>query len=275
MAAGAEGFLMLKGFTVPRSPRGTAALTPPPPWHYALDVLAVEFWSDPDVSAGVLPRGIELDARSGGRSAAIFADCQFTANGAEYLYPARYQSREFIVLLDATWQGSQIAWCPYAYTDNDAAIMMGWIQGYPKKLGAVRQTRTFAARSAASAPLARNSRFAGCLSAHGQPLAEARVILHEKVDRLAGLFDRPIVARRYFPRLGAGGHDKPAVDELVLCIMDNILIANGWIGSGELSFPEAYGEELDMLGPIKVGRGYRFTLSFSVSDNEILTDLVV
>src|ERR1700733_10710923 len=110
---------MLKGFTVPRSPLGAAALVPPPPWHYALDVLAVEFWSDPDLSAGVLPKDIELDARTAARCFAIFADFQFTANGAEYLDPARYQSREFIVLLDAIWQGSRIAWCPYAYTDND------------------------------------------------------------------------------------------------------------------------------------------------------------
>ena len=44
-------------------------------------------------------------------------------------------------------------------------------------------------------------------------------------------------------------HDKPVVDELVLCIMDNILgITDGWIGSAELVFPEAHGEELDMLG---------------------------
>ena len=48
---------------------------------------------------------------------------------------------------------------------------------------------------------------------------------------------------------------------------------NGWIGSAELIFPEVHGEELDMLGPIKVGRGYRFAFSFSVSSNEILADL--
>src|SRR6476660_3055832 len=41
---------MLKGFTAPRSPLGTAALVPSPPWHFAGDVLAVEFWNDPDVS---------------------------------------------------------------------------------------------------------------------------------------------------------------------------------------------------------------------------------
>jgi hypothetical protein len=37
---------MLKGFTVPRSPLGQAAIDPPPPWHYSSDVLAVEFWAD-------------------------------------------------------------------------------------------------------------------------------------------------------------------------------------------------------------------------------------
>src|SRR5580700_4921632 len=46
---------MLKGFTAPRSPLGAAALVPSPPWHFAGDVLAVEFWNDPDVSVHILP----------------------------------------------------------------------------------------------------------------------------------------------------------------------------------------------------------------------------
>jgi hypothetical protein len=41
----------------------------------------------------------------------------------------------------------------------------------------------------------------------------------------------------------------------------------------ELSFPEAYGEEVEVLGPLKVGRGYRFSFSYSVTDIEILADL--
>src|SRR5229473_1222907 len=85
---GGEDFRMLKGFTVPRSPLGAAALTPPPPWHYAGDALAVEFWNDPDVSADILPKGVELDARRGGHSVALFVDCQFTARNDEYLDPA-------------------------------------------------------------------------------------------------------------------------------------------------------------------------------------------
>jgi len=61
-------------------------------------------------------------------------------------------------------------------------------------------------------------------------------------------------------------HDKPAVDELVRCVSDHLLITNIWIGEGEVGFPEAYGEE-------KVGRGYRFSFSYSVTDIETLADL--
>jgi hypothetical protein len=112
---------MLKGFAVPRSPLGTTTLVPPPPWHFAGDVLAVEFWNDPDASVHALPAGIELDTKYPGHSVALFTDYQFTAQNDEYLDPARYQSRGFSVLLDAMWNGSRIAWCPYCYVDNDAA----------------------------------------------------------------------------------------------------------------------------------------------------------
>jgi len=151
--------------------------------------------------------------------------------------------------------------------------MRGWIQGYPRKFGTVHQTRTFATASAASAPLAHDSRFSACMSAHGRLLVQARVTLREKAECLVGLLDRRIVGRRYFPRLSTGLHDKPAVDELVRCVSDRLLITNIWIGEGELSFPEAYGEELEVLGPLKVGRGYRFSFSHSVTDIEILADL--
>ncbi|MGY4310731.1 acetoacetate decarboxylase family protein [Bradyrhizobium sp. JR3.5] len=264
---------MLKGFTAPRSPLSAAALVPSPPWHFAGDVLAVEFWNDPDVSLHILPAGVEPDRERPGHSVALFTDYQFTAQNDEHLDPARYQCRGFSVLLDAIWKGTPIAWCPYCYVDNDAALMRGWIQGYPRKLGTIHQTRTFATMSAASAPLVHDGRFSACMSAHGRLLVQARVTLHEKAERLVGLLDRRIVGRRYFPRLSAGMHDKPAVDELVRCVSNQLRITNIWSGAGELNFPEAYGEELEMLGPLKVGRGYRFSFSYSVTDIESLADL--
>ena len=75
---------MLNGFTAPRSALGAAALVPSPPWHFAGDVLAVEFWNDPDVSVDTLPTGVELDKKCPGHSVALFADCQFTAQNNEF-----------------------------------------------------------------------------------------------------------------------------------------------------------------------------------------------
>jgi Acetoacetate decarboxylase (ADC) len=109
------------------------------------------------------------------------------------------------------------------------------------------------------------------MSAHGRLLVQARITLREKAECLASLLDRRIVGRRYFPRLSSGLHDKPAVDELVRCVSDHLRLTDIWVGEGELSFPEAYGEELEVLGPLRVGPGYRFSFSYSVTD--ILADL--
>src|SRR5258706_15336909 len=141
-AVGGGNEEMLKGFTAPRSPLGAAALVPSPPWHFAGDVLAVEFWNDPDVSVDILPTGVELDKKCPGHSVALFTDYQFTAQNNEYLDPARYQSRGVSVLLDAMWKGSRIAWCPYYYTDNDAALLRCCIQGHAPTFGTVHLTRT-------------------------------------------------------------------------------------------------------------------------------------
>ncbi len=71
------------------------------------------------------------------------------------LDPARYQYREMFVLLDAHWGEMAIAYCPYIFVDNDAVrSCAASLQGFPKKLGSVFQTRSFAAPSPAAAPVA-------------------------------------------------------------------------------------------------------------------------
>ena len=124
---------MLRGFTVPKSPFGQAALTPPPPWHYAGDVVGVEFWADADATAATLPIGLSPDPKSNGHAVMMFLDWQFTAQDDEYLEPARYQYREAFILVDAMYRDEPVMWCPYIYVDNDAALARGWTQGFPKK----------------------------------------------------------------------------------------------------------------------------------------------
>jgi acetoacetate decarboxylase len=236
---------MLKGFMVPRSALGQASLDPPPPWHYSGDVIAVEFWADPAVTASLLPQGLSADPKTNGQA---------------------------FVLIDAQLGSRQVTHCPFIYVDNDAAIARGWAQGFPKKLGSIFQTRTYAAPSLAAAPVQAGGKFAAALSAHGQRLAEARVTLREAVADPFTVFNRPTALVRYFPRLVKGQYDEPAVNELTVSITDNLKLVDMWRGEGQLSFPQASGEELHTLGPVEVGAGFRYGLSYSVSDLEVVKD---
>jgi acetoacetate decarboxylase len=72
--------------------------------------------------------------------------------------------------------------------------------------------------------------------------------------------------------LAAGCQDKPAVNELAMAITDKLTVVGAWIGKGELNFPEASGEELHALAPNRIESGFRYSLSYSVSDLKILED---
>jgi len=263
---------MLKGYMVPRSPLGQASIDPPPPWHYSGDVLAVEFWADPAATTSMLPEGLSPDPSTNGHAFAMFVDWQFTGSNDEYLDPARYQYREAFVLIDAQLGSRPVTCCPFIYVDNDAALARGWAQGFPKKLGSTFQTRTHAAPSPAASPVEPGARFGASVSTHGYRLADARVTLRKPVADPFTVFNRPTALVRYFPRLAKGQQDQPAVNELTVSVTDDLKLVDLWRGEGQLSFPSAPGEELHALGPIKVGAGFRYGLSYSVADLEIVKD---
>jgi acetoacetate decarboxylase len=265
---------MLKGYSVPLTPQGMSAATPSPPWHYSSDCIAIEYWTDPAAVAALLPPGMTPDEKSAGRAFFWFLDWQFTGSNDELTDPARYQYREAFILVEARLDGKPVNYCPYIFVDNDAAIARGWIQGYPKKLGSVFQTRSFAAPSAAAAPLVKGSRFGASLAAHGERMATARIQLEETVTDPTTVFHRPTTIRRYFPQLTAGRQDKPAVDELTLSQMDDLTLVDVWAGSAELTIPKVEGEDMHMIAPLRVGRGYRLGMAYSVTDLPILKNYV-
>jgi acetoacetate decarboxylase len=173
-------------------------------------------------------------------------------------------------LFGTVFGGKPVNYCPFIFVDNDAALARGWSQGYPKKLGSIYQTRTFSAPSAAAAPLARGSRFGASIACHGERLATARIQLQEKVADPATVFNRPTTMRRYFPQLTAERQNKPPVDELTLSLTDDLAIVDVWSGTAELQIPEVRGEDLHSIAPIRVGRGYRLGMAYSVTDLRIL-----
>ncbi|KAM0512100.1 hypothetical protein ACHAPE_009248 [Trichoderma viride] len=263
---------MLKGYSVPLTPEGKSSLASPPPWHYSGDCLVIEYWADPVALAALLPPGVTLDEKSGGRALFWFLDWQFTGSNNELTDPARYQYREAFVLIEAVFDATPINYCPYIFVDNDASIARGWAQGFPKKLASIFQTRSFSAPGPAAAPLAPGSSFGASVAAHGERLATACIQLEEKVDDPLAVLNRPIAMRRYFPQLVSSRQDKPAVDELTLSLMDDFVVVDVWAGTAELRIPEVNGEDMHLIAPLRIGRGYRLGMAFSVTDLRILKD---
>ncbi|MFI5614793.1 acetoacetate decarboxylase family protein [Amycolatopsis sp. NPDC051903] len=259
----------LKGYTYPLTARGVANLAPTPPWHYVGDVVGVEFWTRPDAAAASLPTGLDPDPTSSGHGYALFIDWQFSASDNEYLDPVRSQYSEFLVLLDAVHNGSPVAWCPFIYVDNDEALARGWVQGFPKKIGAIHQTRAFGVPSQAGPVVGPGGRFGATLSSNGRQLAQAQVTLEQTAPTIPAL-GRPIVNLRHFPRLTKGQYDNPAVHELTQSVLDTPQVAGTWTGTGDLSFFPAPAEELADIGPVRSGAGFRGSLSYSVTDLIIL-----
>ena len=257
-AAGAR-VVPLTGYTIPRSPSGRSSLVPYPPWHYIGDFLVVEYWADPDKAVSVLPQGLDPHPDAG-RCALVFADWQScSGSGGELVDPSRSQYKECFMVVNALLDGEEVTTCPFIWVDRDFALTRGWLQGFPKKLGSIWVTRTFGLDSPADPGVKAGATFGGTCSAYERRVAEATVTLERLSETGPTHNDPPIVNVRHFARLEAGRHDEPAVHELARSRSRDRVISPIWEGSATLELFGSDHEEHDLLAPVRVGKGFRFT----------------
>lgn len=262
---------MLKGYTLPRTPRGTSCLAPAPPWHYAGSALAVEFEAGAQAAASFLPPPLEL---ASARCAIYFVEWQHaTDHGEEYLDPVTSQYRETIVLLSALYEGAPVAYCPFIWVDQDVALMRGLVQGWPKQMGSTWITRACELPTKAAPAAGPGGKFGATLAARDRRLVEAQVTLRELSSALPSPGFARAVNTRYFPELAAGKHDEPAVHELVQLKSRDIQVSPVWKGDAELRFLDHPMLELPSLRPERVLAGYRFSFALTVDDLIPLRDL--
>jgi hypothetical protein len=235
---------MLSGFTPPFSPSGRSQLVPPPPWHYAGQVLSLAFAADRKTAQDFLPEGF---GQATGRAFGHFCEWQATTDGSELLDPAYAQYKEFFVLIEADRANGPGLYCPFIYVDQDISLARGWLQGWPKKQGSIWMTRSYGLAHAAAAPLEKGTRMGATLAVKDRRLAELAVTLDGEAGQRLGFFALPTYCLLAQPTILGKIDSGPKI--LARATVAESVTGAFHAGAGELRFFESPRDELSLLSP--------------------------
>ncbi|HEY5890500.1 MAG TPA: acetoacetate decarboxylase family protein [Acidimicrobiia bacterium] len=241
-------------FLFPQTPTGRSSLIPPPPWHYSGEMITVEYRTDPDRVAELLPDGVDPAPDDPGAVAVIWADWQSCGDTFdEVLDPVRSQYKECFVVIRGSWEDKVWSRCAYIWVDKDFALVRGYHQGYPKKLGDIWMTRPVTV-GRAGPRLDAGGKFGATLSANGRRLAEAVVTLESPAQSPGFVNGHPMLHNRRWPAIESDGTN--SMDELVTMSGYDGEVADVWSGSAEIELFESPTEELALMAEAEVIGGF-------------------
>jgi acetoacetate decarboxylase len=204
--------------------------------------------------AELLPQPLAPAPQDPGAVALIWADWQSCGeSGEELLDPVRAQYAECFAVVRCSFEGRVYSRCVYIWVDSDFALARGLVQGYPKKLGAIHQSRPHPFGRAAPR-IAPGGVFAGTLSAGGRRLAEAVVTLREQVPAAGFVNGHPMAHHRWMPSVEKGAPD--ALAELISSGSASVEAGPAWRGDASLALFESPTEELARLEVHELIGGY-------------------
>jgi acetoacetate decarboxylase len=217
-------------------------------------MLTIEYRTDPERVAEVLPPPLEPASEDPGAVALIWAEWQSCSDsGEELLDPVRSQYRECFLVVRCRYANRTWSRCVYIWVDTDFSMVRGHHQGYPKRLGEIHMTRP-AIVGKAGPRLEKGGMFGTTLSSNGRRLAEARLTLTHPCDH-AGLVNAfPMLHSRRFPAIESDG--TASMDELVSMRGFDVETADGWQGDARLALYPSPAEEHHRLAPREMIAGY-------------------
>ena len=244
----------MKGFLFPKTPEGRSSLIPPPPWHYSGEMLTVEYRTDPARVEGLLPEGAALSRDDPGAVAVIWADWQSCGDDfSEVLDPVRSQYKECFVVIRCEWEGQTWSRSPFIWVDKDFALVRGYHQGYPKKLGDIWMTRPIMVGKAGPR-LEAGGKFGATLTVVGQRVAEARFTLTTPATSPGFVNGHSMLHNRSWPAIESDGSQ--SLDELVTMSGYDGEVADVWSADAEISLFDSPTEEIAALEPEEIIGGF-------------------
>ncbi|MEM6850375.1 MAG: acetoacetate decarboxylase family protein [Pseudomonadota bacterium] len=258
----------MKGFYYPRTRSGASGILPPTPWHYSGELITLEYRTDVDAVAALLPDGVELADEDPGAVAAIWADWQSCSDDFnEVVDPIRCQYKEMFIVIRCKWRGQHYSRCAFIWVDKDYAIVRGQHQGYPKKLGSIHMSRPVTVGKAGPR-LEAGGRFGVTLAAYDRRLAEGTFTIEAASDAPGFVNGHPMLHNRWMPAIETDGSD--SLSEFVTMSGFDVEKGRCFKGAFDLAYFASPVEELTAIAPKELIAGYWHEIGVSWKAGETL-----
>lgn len=258
----------VRGFTIPLTPSGQASVAAGPPWHFAGDVIQVDYHVDEGPLSDFLPPGVELDLDDPGLVQVAFSSMSAVSAeipGQHYLAPDDVNFNECLVKIRARVAATPGWFVSHSWVTNDVSLVRGFVQGFPKRLGKVAMT-SFHSPLEQTGGRRPGARLGGVVET---PDGLRVRVLHfcEERGSPGDVPALPFYLRRHFPSLQPNG--APAVDEIVSPIVSEAEDLDVWTGPAEI---EASGspEAAALVAPIDRPRSRSFSSALTITGSGLV-----
>ena len=162
-------------------------------------------------------------------------------------------------MLAAEHRGEAVTRCLFMWVDQGMPLVRGLIQGFPKKPGSIWITKPVTV-GRAGPRLAPGGRFGATLAAADRRLAEASVTLRGESTEGPTVNSPPLLNTRYFPSGRRARSRSPSMSGG----RRRREMSTIWEGDATLRFFESPADELSLLAPVEVGKGFWFSFGYTV-----------
>lgn len=270
----------LKGYSVPFSPNGSAEIVGGPPWDFGVDLLSVQYRTDPDQIRKLLPEPLELSREQPDVAYVWFGDWQGLWEGDRNMLgvnPERTLYTECLIGVRCSYNGVEGHRVVYIWVDKDFSLTRGWFMGFPKKIGTVAMgttNRHLHALNPSMKPCGPGNQYAAICESHGERLVTASIKVTEKIgpDQLPKPFGTDLFHTLHFPSADVNDRSKPLLHQLVQTVSSNTSFGELWKGTGELEYHASQFEEHTALAPKEILGAYIIPVGFRIEGTRLVYD---
>ncbi|MBV9000322.1 MAG: acetoacetate decarboxylase family protein [Solirubrobacterales bacterium] len=260
------------------SPNGTAQIAGGTPWNFAVDILSIQYRTDPAAIAALLPPPLEPSREEPDVAYVWFGDWQGLWSGHDDMLavnPERCLYTECLIGVRCSYQGVEGHRVVYIWVDKDFSLARGWFMGFPKKIGSVHmgtRNRHLHALNPAMQPCGVGSRYGATCESHGERLVTAGITVTEKIEppQLPRPFGTDLFHTLHFPSADVNGNGKPLLHQLVRTVSSDISFGELWAGDGELTYHPSLFEEHDAIAPQEILGAYIIPVGFRIQGTTLL-----